>query len=212
MYWGNDSEITRLDIPSYDTGAFGLSLGQYLIREGFSPTTIVGNPQDPGLTFYGDAQPDYQMSWYNEVTFLGNFDFSFLFHYQKGGDNINLTNFLLDGGGNTPDWSNDDDGDGVPNGLDRGPFNPSQFVEDASYLKLREVGLYYTLPSDITSSLFNAERIRLGVSGKNLLLFSDYSSYDPEVSNFGAQPVSQSVEVTPYPSSRRVFFHINLDF
>jgi len=212
MYWGNDSEITRLDIPSFDTGAFGLSLGQYLIREGFSPTTIVGNPQDPDLTFYGNAQPDYQMSWYNEVSFLGNFEFSFLFHYQKGGDNINLTNFLLDGGGNTPDWSNDDDGDGVPNGQDRGAFNPSRFVEDASYLKLREVGLYYTLPSEITSGVFSAERIRLGVSGKNLLLFSDYSSYDPEVSNFGAQPVSQSVEVTPFPSSRRVFFHINLDF
>lgn len=212
MYWGNDSEITRLDIPSYDDGAFGLSLGQYLFREGYSPTTIVGNPQDPDYTFYGDAQPDYQMSWYNEVSFLGNFEFSFLFHYQKGGDNINLTNFLLDGGGNTPDWSNDDDGDGIPNGLDRGPFNPSRFVEDASYLKLREVGLYYTLPGDITSSVFSAERIRLGVSGKNLLLFSDYSSYDPEVSNFGAQPVSQSVEVTPFPSSRRVFFHINLDF
>ena len=212
MYWSNDSELTRLDIPSFDDGAFGLSLGQYLFREGFSPTTIVGNPQDPDYTFYGDAQPDYQMSWYNEVSFLGNFELSFLFHYQKGGDNINLSNFLLDGGGNTPDWSGDDDGDGVVNGLDRGPFNPGRFVEDASYIKLREVGLYYTLPSDITSGIFSAERIRLGVSGKNLLLFSDYSSYDPEVSNFGAQPVAQSVEVTPYPSSRRIFFHINLDF
>ncbi len=212
LYWSNDSEITRLDIPSYDTGAFGLSLGQYLIREGFSPTTIVGNPQDPDLTFYGNAQPDYQMSWYNEFSFLGNFEFSFLFQYQKGGDNINLTNFLLDGGGNTPDWSEDDDGDGTPNGLDRGPFNPSRFVEDASYVKLREVGLYYTLPNEVVSGLFNAQRVRFGVSGKNLLLFSDYSSYDPEVSNFGAQPISQSVEVTPYPSARRVFFHINLDF
>jgi TonB-dependent starch-binding outer membrane protein SusC len=100
----------------------------------------------------------------------------------------------------------------VPNGLDRGPFNPSQFVEDASYIKLREVGLYYTLPGEVVSNFFNAQRIRFGVSGQNLLLFSDYSSYDPEVSNFGAQPVSQSVEVTPYPSARRVFFHINLDF
>ncbi|WP_340104081.1 SusC/RagA family TonB-linked outer membrane protein [Rhodohalobacter sp. 8-1] len=211
LYWKNDSEITRLDIPSDETGGFGLSLGQYLIREGFSPTTIVGNPQDPGLTFYGDAQPDYQMSWYNELNFLANFEFSFLFQYSKGADNIDLTRFLLDGGGNTPDWSEDSDGDGTPNGLDRGPFNPSRFVDDATYLKLREVGLYYTVPTNLVEGL-NIQRIRLGVSGKNLLLFSDYNSYDPEVSNFGAQPVAQSVEVTPYPSSRRVFFHINLDF
>ena len=211
LYWKNDSEITRLDIPSDETGGFGLSLGQYLIREGYSPTTIVGNPQNPGLTFYGDAQPDYQMSWYNELNFLANFEFSFLFQYSKGADNIDLTRFLLDGGGNTPDWSEDSDNDGVPNGLDRGPFDPSRFVDDATYLKLREVGFYYTVPTNLVESL-NVERIRLGVSGKNLLLFSDYNSYDPEVSNFGAQPVAQSVEVTPYPSSRRVFFHINLDF
>ena len=211
LYWNNDSKITRLDIPSYETGGFGLSLGQYLIREGYSPTTIVGNPQTPELTFYGDAQPDYQMSWYNELNFLSNFDFSFLFQYSKGSDNIDLTGFLLDGGGNTPDWSQDDDGDGVPNGLDRGPFNPQQFVDDATYLKLREVGLYYTVPTNMVENL-GVERIRLGVSGKNLLVFSDYKGYDPEVSNFGAQPVAQSVEVTPYPSSRRVFFHINLDF
>ncbi|MDR9418315.1 SusC/RagA family TonB-linked outer membrane protein [Gracilimonas sp.] len=212
MYWKNDSEITRLDIPSFETGGFGLSLGQYLIREGFSPTTIVGNPQDPGLTFYGNAQPDYQMSWYNELNFMSNFDLSFLFQYSKGADNINLTSFLLDGGGNTPDWSDDDDGDGTPNGLDRGPFNPSRFVEDATFLKLREVGLYYTVPADVVDGLLNVERIRLGVSGSNLFVITDYTSYDPEVSNFGAQPIAQSVEVTPYPNSRRVFFHINLDF
>lgn len=211
MYWKNDTKITRLDIPSYTTGGFGVALGSYLIREGVSPTMIVGNPQDPGLTFYGDAQPDYQMSWYNQVNFLKHFELSFLFQMQQGGKNINLSSFLLDGGGNTPDWSEDSDGDGTPNGMDRGPFDPHRFVEDASYLKLRELGLYYTLPDDITTAL-HARRVKVGVSGKNLLLFSGYSSYDPEVSNFGAQPIARSVEVTPYPSSRKVYFHVQFDF
>ena len=56
------------------------------------------------------------------------------------------------------------------------------------------------------------ERAKVGVSANNILLWTNYGSYDPEVSNFGTQAVSSSIEVTPYPSSRRLFFHLKLDF
>jgi TonB-linked SusC/RagA family outer membrane protein len=221
MYWQNRSEITRLDIPEFLTGSFGGgTLGKYLIAEGFSPTTVVGTPVDAEagrLTVYGDAQPDFQMSFFNQVNFLKNFDLTFLFHWKEGGRNINLTNFLSDGGGTTPDWSGDRDGDGVPNGRDRGDqFGPgaARFIEDASYLKLREVGLYYTFPELAIDNAFKGfvQGVKLGVSGNNLLLWSNYSSYDPEVSNFGTDPINASVEVTPFPSSRRIFFHLAVDF
>jgi hypothetical protein len=52
----------------------------------------------------------------------------------------------------------------------------------------------------------------VGVSGNNVLLFSDYKSYDPEVSNFGNNGISTGVEVTPFPSSRRLFFHLGVNF
>ncbi|MFP4505265.1 MAG: SusC/RagA family TonB-linked outer membrane protein, partial [Cyclobacteriaceae bacterium] len=169
------------------------------------------------LTVYGDGQPDFQMSFFNQINFLKGFDLTFLFHWKEGGENINLTNFLTDGGGTTPDWSGDLDGDGVPNGRDRGDqFGPgaARFIEDASYVKLREVGLYYTLPQGLVDNSFGGviERLKLGVSGNNLLLWSDYSSYDPEVSNFGTDPINANVEVTPFPSSRRIFFHVQVDF
>ena len=221
LFWRNVSEITRLDIPEFLTGSFGGgSLGKYLIAEGFSPTTIVGTPVNPEtgrLTIYGDGQPDFQMSFFNQVNFLKNFDLTFLFHWNKGGENINLTNFLTDGGGTTPDWSGDLDNDGVPNGRDRtDQFGPgaARFIEDASYVKLREVGLYYSLPATAVENTFKGfvSGIKLGVSGNNLLLWSDYSSYDPEVSNFGANPINANVEVTPFPSSRRMFFHLQVDF
>jgi outer membrane receptor protein involved in Fe transport len=221
MYWQNRSEITRLDIPEFLTGSFGGgTLGKYLIADGFSPTTVVGTPVDAEagrLTVYGDAQPDFQMSFFNQVNFLKNFDLTFLFHWKEGGRNINLTNFLSDGGGTTPDWSGDRDGDGVPNGRDRGDqFGPgaARFIEDASYLKLREVGLYYTFPELAIDNAFKGfvQGVKLGVSGNNLLLWSNYSSYDPEVSNFGTDPINASVEVTPFPSSRRIFFHLAVDF
>jgi len=220
MYWQNRSVITRLDIPVFTTGGFGASLGTYLISEGFSPTTIVGNPvvanspQTSGRTVYGDRQPDFQMSWLNSITFLKNFDLNWLFHYQKGGEAINLSALLWDDGGTTNGWSNDSDGDGTPDGLKRltawSGGNTGVWIEKTDYIKLREVALYYTLPKDLLGK--GISRAKIGVSGNNILLWTNYGSYDPEVSNFGSQPVSSAIEVTPYPSSRRLFFHLKFDF
>lgn len=221
LFWQNNSEMTDLTIPAFTTGGFGAALGTYYTGEGFSPTTIVGTPATPDaevpFTIYGDAQPDFQMSFSNSFTLFQDLELSFLFHWSKGGENINLSRFLSDIGGTTADWNEDHDGDGVPNGLDRTDmFGPgaAQFVEDASYVKLREASIYYTLPSSVLDTAFNGtlRNVKLGLSGSNLLLFSDYDSYDPEVSVFGTQAVAQSVEVTPYPSSRRLTFHLRLEY
>ena len=222
LYWRNRAEITSLSIPPFTTGGFGPALGTYLIAEGFSPTTIVGTPGNApdvplGFTVHGDRLADFQMSFLNQITLVQNLELSFLFHWKQGGDNINLSAFLWDGGGTTPNWDGDDDGDGVPNGRDRArerANNAGVYVQDASYVKLREVGLYYTLPQTLTNQLFNGmvERVKLGFSGNNLFLWTDYESYDPEVSNFGTTPIASNVEVTPFPTSRRLFFHLNIDF
>ena len=223
LYWRNRAEITRLNIPPFTTGGFGPALGTYLIAEGLSPTTIVGIPGGAdtpgGFTIHGDRLADFQMTFLNQVTLYKNLELTFLFHWKKGGDNINLSAFLWDEGGTTPNWDGDDDGDGIPNGPDRNgewiqDNNAGVYIQDASYVKLREIGLYYTLPQNLTSRLFNGlvERVKLGFSGNNLFLWTDYESYDPEVSNFGTQPVTSNIEVTPYPTSRRMFFHLNIDF
>lgn len=222
-WWRNRSEITRLDIPTYTTGGFGPALGSYLIAEGYSPTTIIGNPASPttpgGFSVIGDRQADFDMTFYNSITFLKNFEFSFLVHWKQGGDNINLSALLWDDGGSTADWAGDSDGDGTPNGLDRlldwaVNDQTTVYVQDASYWKLREVGLYYNVPKNVYSSWLKGgiNRLKLGVSANNILLSTKYDSYDPEVSNFGSQPVNSNVEVAPYPSARRLFFHLSVDF
>ncbi|GIV32063.1 MAG: SusC/RagA family TonB-linked outer membrane protein [Saprospiraceae bacterium] len=219
-WWKVESKITRLDIPTQTVGGFGVSLGTYLIAEGYSPTTIVGLPggtdKPGGWTIYGDRQPDWQMSWYNSINFLQNFDFSFLFHYQKGGHAINLSALLWDDGGTTPGWDEDKDGNGQFDGLDRlldwaVNRNTGAYIEETSYIKLREVALHYRVPSSVLGKGF-IKGLRVGVSANNILLWTTYGSYDPEVSNFGTQPIAANIEVTPYPSSRRMFFHLKADF
>lgn len=219
MYWNNRLVTSRLDIPRYTTGAFGTALGTFNVEQGVAPTTIVGTPQiSPGVfTVWGNSQPDFQMSWLNEITFLRNFQFNMLWHLKQGGDNINLTAFLMDSGGTTPGWFGDDNGDGIPNGRQRAPEpfnNAGRWVMDASYLRLREIALYYTFPKNVLSNLFKdkVDRVKLGVSANNIFTRANYFGYDPETSTFGAQSIGSSVDVSPYPTQRRVFGHLVIEF
>jgi outer membrane receptor protein involved in Fe transport len=218
LWWKNDVLITRLGIPSYTTGAFGTALGTFLIRQGVAPTTIVGTPalSSSDFTVWGNAQPDWTSSWSNNITFLKNFEFNFLMEYRKGGDNINLTSFLTDGGGTTKGWFDDDNKDGIPNGRQRPPApfnNAGRWVQDATFLKIRELGLYYNVPKAALGKAGSfIQRARVGLSGNNVFLSTKYVGYDPETSTFGAQALANNVDVAPYPSARRLFFHLQIDF
>ncbi len=220
-WYKNTSEMTKLDVPQFNLGGFGNSLGQFQIEEGKSVTQIVGTtgPGTP-VSVLGDAEPDFQMSFTNSLTYK-DFSLSFLWHWKKGGDNINLTKLLSDFSNTSADYDGlNVDPDGlVPNGDYRkndGIFagNATPFVEDASYLRLREIGLYYTVPQETLDRLFNGivSNVKLGLSGNNLINIFDYNSYDPEVSNFGGNGLSTGVEETPFPSSKRYMFHLSAQF
>jgi TonB-dependent SusC/RagA subfamily outer membrane receptor len=63
----------------------------------------------------------------------------------------------------------------------------SHFVEDATYLKLRELAVTYTFDRSALSGLFGGflEKLTVGVAGRNLLTFTGYKGYDPEVGTVG---------------------------
>ena len=220
-YFKNQSEITQLNVPTFNLGGFGNSLGQFQIEEGKSVTQIVGTtgPGTP-VSVLGDSEPDFQMNFSNKMVYK-NFTLSFLWHWKKGGDNINLTKLLSDFGGTSADYDgfNVDPEGLIRNGdyrITKGLFsgNATPFVEDASYLRLREIGLYYSLPQENLDKWFkgNVSNVKVGLSGNNLINIFDYNSYDPEVSNFGGNGLSTGVEVTPFPSSKRYMFHLSAQF
>ncbi len=232
VFWFNRSEVTRLDIPERLTGGFGATFGQWRVKEGFSPTQIVGQPRtDPAnprsWTEYGDAQPKYELSLNNRITFLKNFEFSALLNYRHKFTVVSLTRVLWDEGGNTYDWNETDDAgnDGkTPNGVyrqnanglgDNGNPKPGYNPDIYSFLKLREVALYYRVPSSTLKSAFGnvVSNIRVGISGNNLLRWTDYTAgYDPENSNFGSVALGSGVDLGSSPAVRRMMFHIAVDF
>jgi len=219
-WWKNTAKVTRLDVPAFNDGAFGATLGTYRIEQGKSPTQLVGigdstDKVDPGsgLAVFGDAEPDFNFSWANTVTWR-NFELSVLMHWKQGGENVNLSTLLSDIFGTSPDF---DDKSLDPSGrLTDGNYRLSilgvtarPWIEDASYFRVREIGLMYHLPA---TWFKNIARVKVGFSGRNLINVFSYNSYDPEVSNFGIDAISSNVEVTPFPSAKSFYFTIAATF
>lgn len=211
-YYALDQEITELNVPAFTQGGFSVGLGTYLIQEGLSPTTIVGNiPDGNGGTLsrvpIGDSQPDFQIGWDSDIEWH-DFKLSWLFDWSEGSEAINLFTFLTDLGGTTPDLDD-------PSGAERTSRSGDtrRFVEDNSYVRLRELRLEYNLRRGMVDALSEKiDYIRLSLAGRNLKTWTDYFGYDPEVSNFGNVPIGGSVDVAPYPSSKTWQFTISAGF
>ena len=82
------------------------------------------------------------------------------------------------------------------------------YIEDATFVKVRELSAAYDLPKTIARQLGPLETLQFAFSARNLLTFTNYSGLDPEVSNFGAQPIGRNYDVAPYPPSRSFWLSI----
>ena len=207
-------KITKLDVPTFRQGGFALFLGQYQVEKGKSPTQIVGlvptaaNPNVSAPAIVGDATPDYQMSFNNELAF-GPFHASALVDWKHGGDVINLTTFLYDAAQNSADWNTKGKERFALQGKDTRPY-----VEDGSFVKLREVSVSYRVPETFVQRMLRNQvrTMSLSFSGRNLLMNSAYKGLDPEVSNFGNQALNRNIDVAPFPPSRSFFLSLDLGF
>lgn len=203
-FYSNRSEIVDLPVPGFQAGGFGASLGMFRVEEGESATSIWAN-EGGELSKLGDANPDFRISLMNDLGWK-QFNLYFLWDWQQGSDIINLTKLLYDLAQNSSDW----DTAGQARISEFG-FNTSPYIEDATFLKLREVSLSYNLEPEFLQQLWSGFRyVTLSVTGRDLLTFTKYSGLDPEVSNFGNQQIGRNVDVAPFPPSRNFWFSVQL--
>jgi len=154
-------------------------------------------------TKLGDENPDYRISFRNSFQF-GPIELSFLIDKKEGGRAINLANLIYDLGGTTADYEE--------NGGDRlgGLGAVTQpYIESTSYTALRDISLNYTLPSSVSDRL-GLGYLKVGFSGRNLWLDTDYTGLSPEVSQFGNEAVGGSVHTNPFPLSKSMYFTLSL--
>lgn len=214
------AKVLSLPVPPYFSGGFG-GLGQPRIAEGESPTQLVGPDTLPDGTAtiakLGDINPDFVAGFTNDIQY-GRARLYFLFDWHKGGDIVNLTHWLYDLSAASPDFGDmiTVGGEQVQAGqyrLDSYQKTKRVYIEDGSFVKLREVTLSYDLDPKLIQSVWSGvQSLSLSVSGRNLLTWTGYSGLDPEVSNFGNQQLARSIDVAPYPPSRSFWFAINVGF
>jgi hypothetical protein len=109
-------------------------------------------------------------------------------------------------------------GMGVPIGQswftgDGGIFNgpKSQFNEDASFVKLREISLGYTFDQPWVSRLLGFSSMELRVAGRNLHTWTNYTGVDPETSLLGAASPARGFDYFNNPQSRSYVFSLTLN-
>jgi hypothetical protein len=86
-----------------------------------------------------------------------------------------------------------------------------RYLEDGSYVRLQLVTLGYDLPKEFLGRI-SLKGARVYVSGKNLLTFTDYSGFDPEVGRFGTSNIRQGYDLGGYPSARTYLIGLNIEF
>jgi hypothetical protein len=216
----NRGIITELPVPAFETGGFGTALGAFKIEQGKSATQIVGVDTTAAgedvVRALADANPDFRMSFSNDITWK-RFGLRGLVEWQKGSGIVNLTKLLYDFAALTADYDRPIPGSTETVGERRlagfGRVLKPNYLEDGSYVKLRELAVSYDLPSALLARTWGGlSSARISFGGRNLLRWTEYSGLDPEVSNFGNQPIARNIDVAPYPPSRQFIFSLDLSF
>jgi TonB-dependent starch-binding outer membrane protein SusC len=201
-------------LPAFFPTASGFgNLGRTRIEVGRPITQLVGFGFDENgnranvLTQLGNTAPDFRVGFVNDVAYRG-VTINTVLDWQQGGDVINLTRYLMDDGRTSADW-------GTPEwtaryqGYLRGAISP--YIEDGSFVKLREVGVMFDVPGSVYRGLgVAAQTARIGVTGRNLWMWTRYSGLDPEVANFGGAAIRNNLDIGPYPPSRSIFLTVSL--
>lgn len=151
-----------------------------------------------------NRMPDWTLGITNNFSYKG-FNLSFLFDMSIGGDIYNATKAAMTYYGLSDETANRSTtetivlegvkADGTKNTTpilkdqkyyqDYYSQNSENFIEDATFMKLRYVTLSYDLPKSLLKKV-NIDKLQLFVTGRNLLMFTDYSGVDPEIATFGA--------------------------
>jgi TonB-dependent starch-binding outer membrane protein SusC len=208
------SEVEDLaGLPAFFPVSSGFgNLGRTRIEEGKPITQLVGFDFDENgnraatLSQLGNTAPDFRVGFVNDLSYR-IFSFNAVVDWQQGGDVINLTQYLMDDGRTSKDWGTPQWADRY-RGYQRGVIAP--YIEDGSFVKLREVGVMVEVPSRLYAGVVGAQNLRLGVTGRNLWMWTRYSGLDPEVGNFGGAAIRSNLDIGPYPPSRGIFFTVSM--
>ncbi|TDW48967.1 TonB-linked SusC/RagA family outer membrane protein [Flavobacterium sp. 270] len=168
-------------------------------------------------TSIGNAQPDFTFGFSNNFTFRG-FELAVLINGSVGNKilNGNLQALELYNGQQNAStsaldaWTPTNPSTSTPRAkLDPAPVFSNRFVEDGSFVRLKNIALAYNLPKRWSEKL-NLTNIKFRVIAENLVTITKYSGYDPEVTN--GTTISPGTDTGIYPASKTISGSLNITF
>ena len=175
---------------------------------------------DLDRTIIGSAQPKYIGGITNTFSYKG-VELSVFFQGVSGNQILNANRFELEylNGTTNQDrdmlkrWSPTNTNTDIPRATSTRPANriSTRQIEDGSYLRLKNLQIAYTLSSSVIRFL-NVQSVRVYASAQNMVTWTNYSGFDPEVNRFGQDSRSQGFDYSGYPAAKTLFFGLNVSF
>lgn len=224
------SHVTRIGHP---VGSFfgHKIIGKFETQEQLSsiPTLVGGNQavgdfiyedytkdgkvNDDDRQILGDNYPDYVIGFSNNFGYK-NFDLSINMITKQGLNVMNtMHRYLAEAWGNNLHCYLDDDAPRPVWGVGtKSHTRPSSWqVEDASFIRVRNIALGYTVPKSLSDKV-GIKQLRVYVSAMNPFTWTKYSGYNPEVSSNFGNALTPGEEFGNYPSEKSFMMGINVNF
>lgn len=199
----------------------------YYVNEERPDGTLDRNTtNDPNVaqrTIVGNPNPKLVGGISNNFSYKG-LEFNILFQGQSGNDIYNGGGKFQSANGDFFDnqtvdqlnrWQKPGDITDVPQARlfgANGTAESSRYLQDGSYLRLKTATLSYTLPTSLTNRA-KLDRVRLYVTGQNLLTFTKYTGWDPEVNaDYLAGNIGLGNDFYSAPQAKTIIVGINLGF
>ena len=182
------------------------------------------------LVVIGNSMPKFIFGFNNKFSYK-NFDLSILFQGTKGNNLFNVPRIRLESfyeGTSTrllDKWTINNQNTDVPAIIEGKVFDTaglvtkiaiadnrsSRWVEDASYIRLKNLTIGYTLPASLMKRI-GFKSTRVYVSGTNLITWTKYTGYTPEVSSYNSADAALGVDFSSYPQSKLINIGVQLSF
>jgi hypothetical protein len=169
-------------------------------------------------TIIGNPHPDFIFGFTNTFSYK-NFDLNIFIQGVSGNDMYNFTRMELEVASGSSNqlatvldrWTPTNTDGSIPKATSsNGYISSSRWVEDGSYIRLKNLSLGYNLPKSVLGKS-GIEKFRIYLSGQNLFTLTNYTGYNPDVS-YRDGNTSIGLDYGTYPTTKSVTLGVNVSF